>query len=54
MLIAYQVILMILTLFFSLSLIGEQGKNANEDKNRYVSIVLASVISLVVTFVIGV
>lgn len=53
MLIAFQVILLILTILFSLGLFAEAGQVTYEDKNRYLSIVLASVIANVVCFFVG-
>lgn len=50
MLIAFQVILMLLTVLFSLGLFANDVLVFQEDKNRYLSIVLASLIALSVSF----
>ncbi len=54
MLSTFQIILSCLTVIFSLGLLAEDNSvNTYENKNRYLSIVLASVIALTVTFFIG-
>jgi hypothetical protein len=50
MLIAFQIILFILIVLFSMGLFAEDGKVTYEDKNRYLSIVLAAIIAEVVCF----
>lgn len=53
MLLAFQILLMTLSALFSLYLVAETGYVTFEDKNRYLSIVLASIIALTVSFFVG-
>jgi hypothetical protein len=50
MLITFQIILFILIILFSINLFAEAGKVTYEDKNRYLSVVLAAIIAETVCF----
>ena len=50
MIIAFQIILFILVGLFSLGLFADAGQVTYEDKNRYLSIVLAGIIALTISF----
>ncbi|MCM3764618.1 hypothetical protein [Neobacillus niacini] len=52
MLIAFQIILFLLIVLFSLYLLAEDGLVTYEDKNRYTAIVLAAIIAETVCFII--
>jgi hypothetical protein len=50
MLLAFQILLFILIVLFGIGLLGDESQ---ENKNRYLSVVLASVIALSVSLFVG-
>jgi hypothetical protein len=51
MIIAVQVILLVLVVVFSMGLMADVS--TNDDKNRYLSVSLASLVALMITFFMG-